>query len=81
MLLSLTACSNLSKPTNTEYVYVKTTPPIEWLEDCPIAQPFQGMTNSDLAILAKERGLSLMNCNADKQALRDWVKSTNEPAN
>lgn len=81
--LCLTACGSLFKQTEIEYKYIKTYPPIEWLEDCEIAQPFEGMLNKDIAELARKRGESLKLCNIDKKSLRDWreSKDTNDTTN
>ena len=83
LCLSLLGCGSLFKQNNIEYKYIKAYPPIEWLEDCTIAQPFEGMLNKDIADLAKQRGDSLKLCNIDKKSLRDWreSESKNVPTN
>lgn len=79
--MCLTGCASLFKQNEIEYKYIKSLPPIEWLQDCEIVQPFEGMLNKDIADLAKKRGESLKLCNTDKKSLRDWRENENTNGN
>ncbi len=53
------------------------TPPDELLRDCPVP-PWAGGDWLAVADLAEDRKRALLDCNADKAALRDHVHRTLE---
>lgn len=65
LLLALTGCSTTQ--------IVRELPPVELLADCPyVVEAYQ--TNGQLAQTILAYRDSLVKCNIDKQALREWAK-------
>jgi len=72
-VLFLTGCAT-SPATVVKTETVVETPPTEWLADCPVPD-LAGKTNGDLLRWAASLRMSLIACNADKAALRDWQQA------
>ena len=49
-------------------------PPEALVQDCPIPESAL-LTNEDLALWAKALKDGLIDCNVDKAALREWIKT------
>lgn len=65
LILLLTGCSTVQ--------IVRELPPVELLADCPyVVEAYQ--TNGQLAQTILAYRDSLVKCNIDKQALREWAK-------
>ncbi len=75
-LLMLPACS---PRTVTKYQVVTVEPPADLLQDTQVAQ-WTPKTNGQLIKWAMERDKALMQCNADKQAVREYVEQLNSKA-
>lgn len=68
-LLMLPACS---PKTVTKYQAVPVEPPADLLQDTEVVQ-WTPKTNGQLMQWAMERDKALMQCNADKQAVREYI--------
>lgn len=71
--LFLTACATPSAPAPPETVIL--LPPAEYLADCPLPELPHDARNRDLARGYQDAVASLIECNIDKAALREWVDS------
>lgn len=72
ILSSLILCAACGK--RVEYRYLYAEPPAILTEETP-APVWSGRTNKDLIPHVQNLRLALDQCNADKQAIRDWSEA------
>lgn len=73
LCLALTACAGAPEITHTRRV----APPADLVQDCPVPDgPVD--TNGALARLVLALKQALAECNADKQALREWAQGVEQ---
>lgn len=68
----LTSCGGVPTAVVTEAKVERVTPPTTLLEPCPEPK-LRGSRNGDLAQHIIDLRYALEKCNADKEALRNWV--------
>ncbi len=75
MLLSLTACSSPFWVKRQPVNFLEILPPIELTQDCPVPSSTHVRTNGEFVEWSKAVYDSLLACNVDKAALRQWYDS------